>query len=1527
MGLFRRFASKPESSKQTPGSSTHQPESSDQAFGPSVWVPVVNARVDLIFLHGLTGHREKTWTATGEDEPWPKSLLSKDLPSARIISYGYDADVANLTRVAGQNTVREHARNLINDLTALRRDAVGRPIIFVVHSLGGLVCQDALLVSSNPNEEEQRDIVSSTCGIAFLGTPHAGSDLERFATAVANIVSIVKKPNKKLLQVLRSNSEILANIKNDFLTMVHRHLENRPGNLKPIRLHTFVEELPIAFLKIRVVEPDSAKIPGYNSDTIHADHMGMTKFNNADDPGYRKILDHSIALQYGTHLRRKFETMWPGVELPKSEPPDSAKQLCESSGIEDSLAWFNNSIEYRDWKLSVRENLWLHGEPGDGKTVIMSYILRSLLGTLPPGKSDLVSIFCSGNDSEEGVLTSIACQLLLKDKVRAKTSQYQHFILKLQLGNERPYFNHILWELVTTLRKANGKTVFIIDGIDKLGVRARSSFLDRFGGLSKEDENLSIKVLISSAKNSDIQNVLRHYSSIDREKKRRECLRTLEFQEWNAREIGIQEVEAAGRRFFGLPIYRDWVQSDSPSVLWLEGKPGSGKSTLTKFMVKELEKDTSLGQPKHRCPSRSSPQSGSKKWIFNNTTDKNVIIARFYYSFRGGNTQTSHELMLRSIVYQIWSNNSRLFPLIQVRYQELRNELILAGELKSVWGYNDPKWALESLHQVDFNLRVFIVVDGMDESNNDQRVDILEFLLGLATPTPKSNCIVKIFIASRPENNINSRLRPVLHHIKLQEVNKEDIRVFVEGWIKRMVLEGECEEETLLEVKEYIMEHSRGVFMWVTLVLKDLKRHIDDGGYSKSSLDDRLRSLPNELGGKDGFYRLMINSLVEKYNKNQEQQERGRRILAWVTFAERPISVIELRDALATPSKLEATELSTYVLEDNRPHQLEKAILSSCGGLAEVRDSHSGPIVQLIHQTAREFLLHQDKLAEPYYLEEVQGDTEIAMTCCRYIGIAFPPDFPLLDDYAEFPNVYMLGQHLPGNALLVYALDNFQTHLYHLGSNGEKIRDEFMNFVKLLIEWSNSYASLLLGQWIQVLKLVIKLDVDETSARLYFDCLLLYAAETNDKNIAGVLLSLRPDMLHIVAGQGIPVTTKQSKQPFLSFDAMDRRRKRKSSTRANSRKGGLMLLLNMGIPANLKDAAGRTPLSYAAGHENTGSVKLLLKNGADADLKDAASRTPLSYAAENGRVDHLTLLVDSKSANLDLKDATGRTPLSYAAGNGHEGSLELLLQDGADVDSNDVAGRTPLSYAAENGHRGSLDLLFSRGANINSKDSAGRTPLSYAAGNGHEDSLSMLLEHESADVNSEDMVGRTPLSYAAGNGHHGSLNLLLCDEGVDVNLMDIAGRTPLSYASGNGHEGNVNLLLQMADIDINFNDTASRTPLSYAAENWHEGCLQLLLLRSSNVEINLENTALLWGSIFQTGFVNVNMEDTVGRTALSYAAENGYESSVELLIENGADFKFKDAAGLTPLSYAAANGHIAVVRLLQSYITPQLATI
>jgi Cdc6-like AAA superfamily ATPase len=206
------------------------------------------------------------------------------------------------------------------------------------------------------------------------------------------------------------------------------------------------------------------------------------------------------------------------MEPAKSEPPALAKELCESSNIEPSLEWFKDNPEFRAWIRAHSAKLWLHGENGDGKTVIMSYVLRRL-SRYTPESEGTASIFCSCNDSEEGVVASIVLQLL-RNKDHAKDSRLTFPITKFQPGDGRPGFNRLLWGLFARLIETS-RVVLIIDGIDKLDFSVRSSFLDKFDLLERDGTRAGIRVLISSKTRDDIQSALRHYSSIDREKERR----------------------------------------------------------------------------------------------------------------------------------------------------------------------------------------------------------------------------------------------------------------------------------------------------------------------------------------------------------------------------------------------------------------------------------------------------------------------------------------------------------------------------------------------------------------------------------------------------------------------------------------------------------------------------------------------------------------------------------------------------------------------------------------------------------------------------------------------------------------------------------------------------------------------------------------------------------------------------------------------------------------------------------------------
>ncbi|KAK4245726.1 hypothetical protein C7999DRAFT_42748 [Corynascus novoguineensis] len=235
--------------------------------------------LSIVFIHGLTGHREKTWTAHGASEPWPKVLLPSELPNARVLLFGYDANVVDWRGLVSQSRIGDHAWNLLTSLAAHREkdETNERPIIFVCHSLGAL----ALTTARQRVEKHLQNTVQPTVGIASLGTPHHGAGLARWAELLSRHIGIVKQTNTKIVSVLRQDSEVLARIQEGFHTMIGARSEEAQAQ---IHIACFFEELPLPG-----VGGAAAFLPGPIPIGIHSNHMDMVRFSSADDPGFTAV--------------------------------------------------------------------------------------------------------------------------------------------------------------------------------------------------------------------------------------------------------------------------------------------------------------------------------------------------------------------------------------------------------------------------------------------------------------------------------------------------------------------------------------------------------------------------------------------------------------------------------------------------------------------------------------------------------------------------------------------------------------------------------------------------------------------------------------------------------------------------------------------------------------------------------------------------------------------------------------------------------------------------------------------------------------------------------------------------------------------------------------------------------------------------------------------------------------------------------------------------------------------------------------
>ena len=134
---------------------------------------------------------------------------------------------------------------------------------------------------------------------------------------------------------------------------------------------------------------------------------------------------------------------------------------------------------------------------------------------------------------------------------------------------------------------------------------------------------------------------------------------------------------------------------------------------------------------------------------------------------------------------------------------------------------------------------------------------------------------------------------------------------------------------------------------------------------------------------------------------------------------------------------------------------------------------------------------------------------------------------------------------------------------------------------------------------------------------------------------------------------------------------------------AGARKGDvdeLTRLVSSGVPANVRDANGFTPLMIAVANDRVSAARALLDRGAEINARARGGITSLMLGIINDRLDAVTLLLE-RGADINAQSGSGWTALSFAAWKGDDALVRVLLSHGAKPNLVDKQGWAPLDYA------------------------------------------------------------------------------------------------------------------------------------------------------------------------------------------------------------------------------------------------------
>ncbi|KAK5660350.1 hypothetical protein OQA88_12891 [Cercophora sp. LCS_1] len=1298
-------------------------------LGLTVLVEPERPNLDVVFVHGFTGSPTKTWThkkgdasdgrdASNDDttsgEPpsksrkvsfslpirhrspkpelerpvfWPRDLLPKTLPDARVLTYGYDTHIRHKVFGPAPNrmTLGDFARDLLVSLEAQRRPQPSRPILFICHSLGGNVAKEMLRQSHCSADVDMQSISKATVGAVFFGTPHHGADPRGLTENLLEglIKALGFRSNNQIVDALLPTADALPKLNDEFSTLALR---------LQWRIYCFQEACEVKLLGKRIVENTSSSLGIGALETrqhINRNHMDICRFKGLDDPEYQKV---------SAALGRTTAGIKPQAEASVLHETLSGSQrttLYESLGFKlidsrfrsvkrahaNTCRWFLKSQEYRDWLNTEKRHdhngfLWIKGKPGAGKSTLMKFIYANFRSGL---RSKIFFFFnARGEEIEKttvGMYRSLLSQLL-DERLNLRVAFDAAGLMSRDATSDHEWnlelLKQVFEEAVLRLERSDPVTCFIdaLDECDETEIRDMVGFLEQLAQSAME-KGIKFKVIFSS----------RHYPHITIIK-------------------GVSLVLESREE------HTSDIQNYINSVLRVNARDGhDGEQILDQIQEKA---------------------SGVFMWV--------VLVVDILNQAHDQGRPSRY--LLRKL-QALPDNLHDLFRDILTRDQNNRGELLLC--LQWVLFARRPLTPVELYYAIHLGTAPQDL-DGKPEPEQ-AKLFITNFSKGLAEVVDASS---KKSSAARNSPR-GSRMFVQFIHESVRDF------LLKEGGLKTLWpnLGEKFEAESHERLKRCCDQYLCTTETKAPTEGDNSQQEEPDTSASSGHpfLEYSTQNvLPHaEFAAKNGIpqgdflsdFNLRLSSWTSLYNmfeKFKARQYKGKVTLLYVLSERNLVALIRTHFSVFSQSCLDIEE-ARY----GTPLFAARATNSDDAALALIEHSLQNQQQHLEIGVLLKNSQQRPALCPPTATWSLQSDYNRrtnrftnALSNGDYITaliiLSTYPDEGNLDASAKRKTILGLASSCDDEVTVKLLL--------HLGANIEE-RDGSGRTPLFCAAEKNSTT---------VLGLLLNRGAQIDAADYEYRTPLIRAMERDNMATFRLLLNSGANIEVVDSWSQTPLSRAarlgrvemagELLNRGAEVNAKDYRGRTPLSYAVEKDNHAMTeLLLTKGANTELRDNEGRTPLAYAT---SEGAVELLLAKGAKMEAKDNSGRTPLTLAIGSRSLAVVQAFLGN-GAEIDTQDNEGNTPLMLATGRGYIEDVKVLTDYGADVGLKNRNGETSLFRLCASvwlhgsirypGTLGICRILIAKGADVNARDNKGKTPLDCAMETDCAGVREVLLQH------------------------------------------------------------------------------------------------------------------------------------------------------------------------------------------------------